>query len=645
MRSEFNGTDEGPQPGRTLSTEAEVEGGTGALEALDRFFGSGKGTGPQDPVASDGPGREAPPQAAKPDAAGQEGDQGDPPIPKQATGTNPSAGIDDRAGAVAGHGGDDRSSAGGEGDTEDRGSGGSGSQLEVVHPDDPGFLEEFGAFKDGEQGIFDWFALETKDPLDVEDDMFSEAADLPGKLAERESGKHGSAVGAADRRGNPAEAKGQRSLPDPSGPEAVRRGGLNGSRSPGETDGTVVDSAGAAIGSGSKAKPSGATPQDRSTVDRTSGKASGGAPWLRKLSAGWPRRGLAVVALAAVGGVGMMQLTGDAGFRRTLESAVFGSTGSEFGDASAPLPGDILSNLSLADSESPSNDAGSIVRVTGRMGDAVQLLEERTVPGNAGRFRLQLVPVDLNAAGPLTADAPETVEWDRLFSLLGKPVGTLSAKLGTGTGPIGADQPEARPETVGPSGSVRPSVEFTADDGFGFAATEAFDQSVPPVCNVDYLGADLPPVGVADEAEMPANPAAELEAVVTAVDRQAGAATGFMELEERVAGIVGRLEALDRNLDELRAQIGSVILRRTGAPSLSPFVAPEGFAQGLKPDAENREAVYVIRSGKDEPAPIAALAEVKIGDRVDGFGKVLDIVEYGDRGRLLVMEEGSVYLN
>ena len=53
---------------------------------------------------------------------------------------------------------------GGGGDPEDRGSGRSGSQFEVLHPDDPGFLDEFGAVKDSEQGIFDWFALETKDP-------------------------------------------------------------------------------------------------------------------------------------------------------------------------------------------------------------------------------------------------------------------------------------------------------------------------------------------------------------------------------------------------------------------------------------------------------------------------------------------------
>ena len=278
--------------------------------------------------------------------------------------------------------------------------------------------------------------------------MFSEAADLPSKLAERESGRRGSPVGAADRRGERAEAGRQRNNPELSGPRAVRRDGLNGKGSPGESNGTAAEGTGAAADSVSRAKPSGEAPQDRPAGDCASGRASGGAPGLRKLSAGWPRRGLAVVAMAVVGGVGLMQLTGDAGFRHTLKSAVSGMNGPEFGDVSAPLPDDILLNRSLADGDRMSNDAGPIVRVTGPMGDAESALEEGAVPRDAGRFRLQLVPVDLNAAGPLAVDAPETVEWDRLFSLLGQPVGILPTN--SGTWPFEADQPEARPGDGGP---------------------------------------------------------------------------------------------------------------------------------------------------------------------------------------------------
>ena len=130
-----------------------------------------------------------------------------------------------------------------------------------------------------------------------------------------------------------------------------------------------------------------------------------------------------------------------------------------------------------------------------------------------------------------------------------------------------------------------------------------------------------------------------------AVDGEAGTATGSKDLLERVAGIEVRLAAVNRNLDELRTQMGAAVLRRSGDLSLSPFVAPEGFAEGLEADASTNDATYVIRSREGESAPIAALTEVKIGDRIDGFGEVLDITEYGDGGRLLVMEEGSVYLN
>lgn len=668
MRSEFNRTGEGPQRERTASAGTGAEGGTGALEALDRFFGSGKGTGPQDPVASDGHGREAPPPAGEPAAAGQEDGRGGLPQPKQAVDANRSGSIDDDAeavadrspatagnaasepGAKAGPEGDDRSSADGGGDPEDRSSGRLGPQFEVVHPDDPGFLDEFGAVKDSEQGIFDWFALETKDPLDVEDDMFSEAADLPSKLAERESGKHPSAVGSAGRRGDRPEAGGRQSFPDRSGLGAVRRSGSNGSRSPGEANGNVAGESGAAAGSGTEDIPMGEIPEESAAGDCAASRESIDPPVCRKWGTGWSRRGLAVVALAVVGGVAVMQLTGDASFRRTLESAVSGAIGSEFGEVPAPLPDGILLNRSLAGGEGTYDDAGSIVRVTDRIGDPVPSLEERTVPGDAGRFRLQLVPVDLNATGPLAMDASETVEWDRLFSLLGQPVGTLSVELGNDTGTLDAsDEPEARPATVGSGGSVRPSVEFTADDGFGFAASDAVVRLTSPGGDVDHLGPDLPPVGFADgvwaPSPMVANPAAELGGAGSAEDREAAAATDFESLAVRVSGIEGRLAAVNRNVDELRTQVGAAILRRSGAKSHSLFVAPEGLAEGLEAHAPSNDATYVITSGRDGSEPIVALAEVKVGDRVDGFGRVFDIVEYGEGGRLLVMEEGSVYLN
>ena len=35
----------------------------------------------------------------------------------------------------------------------------------------------------------------------------------------------------------------------------------------------------------------------------------------------------------------------------------------------------------------------------------------------------------------------------------------------------------------------------------------------------------------------------------------------------------------------------------------------------------------------------------RIGDRVPGFGTVTDIISYAEGGRILVMQNGSVYLN
>ncbi len=667
MRSEFNRTGDGPQQERASSAGTGFEGGNDALEAMDRLFGSGGDAGPQDTALSDGPDHDAPPPAGQSVASGQDSERRRLPRQRQPTDAHRSGGTDGDADAVAvrrsapagsagsdpdaeaGHEGDDRAAVGGGAEPEDRGSVGSVSQFEVVHPDDPGFMDEFGAVKDAEQGIFDWFALETKDPLDVEDDMFSEAADLPGKLADREFGRRRSAVADADRRGNRPDANGQQSSPDRLGSEAAQPGGLNGSGSTGETNAAVAGDSGTAAGSGPEDIPGGEAPEDRAAGDWAAGSVSSSAPGYREWSAGWPRRGLAVVALAVVGGVALMQLTGDAGLRRTLESAISGIAGPEFGNVPAPLPDDILSNRSLVGEERTSNDVGTSVRATDRVDETVPTLAARTVSGDAGRFRLQLVPVDLNAGSPLAEDGPEMVEWDRLFSLLEKPVGSLAVNLGPDTEIVEAREPEAVPETADTGGSARPSVEFTADDGFGFAASDEPVRSESLAGNVEFLGPDRPPAGVSDSggvpSRMPAVPAAESVHLNAAVDREALTATGFESLAERVAGLEELLAAVNRNVDELRMRMGATVLRPPGALSLSPFVAPEGLAEGLEADAEGRDAVYVISSGKDETAPIAALAEVKVGDRVEGFGEVLDIAEYGDGGRLLVMEEGSVYLN
>ena len=44
-------------------------------------------------------------------------------------------------------------------------------------------------------------------------------------------------------------------------------------------------------------------------------------------------------------------------------------------------------------------------------------------------------------------------------------------------------------------------------------------------------------------------------------------------------------------------------------------------------------------------AESAALRDARIGDRVPGFGTVTDIISYAEGGRILVMQNGSVYLN
>lgn len=105
------------------------------------------------------------------------------------------------------------------------------------------------------------------------------------------------------------------------------------------------------------------------------------------------------------------------------------------------------------------------------------------------------------------------------------------------------------------------------------------------------------------------------------------------------------LEDLDRRISGLSRDVGLVArmsLNGTAAPLSLPVTAAP---RGSEPDAPGAGAIY-----QDSKAEIsvpgasgsAVPAEVKVGDFVDRYGYVLDIVPTSDGSRLVVMENGSV---
>ncbi|MCE2523681.1 MAG: hypothetical protein J4F49_10780 [Rhodobacteraceae bacterium] len=676
MQNEFKDNKRGNAPQEASRPVFQTEGEQGALKLMDRFFGSGEDLGREEAVASEGSefgkyvlsrksGSNGPAggrktshkteKTIKAHQAGSSADGGEAAIGEAATGKascepetvrNVASEVSRKdlhefedqpakAGAVA----PDRSVEGGAAMPQ-RSTG-----LDIVHPDDPDFLDEFGAVEESEdeQGIFDWFALESRDPLDVDDNMLSDAAELPEMPVDKVDVRRQGYEVAADRRVAQARAVERKGRISVSGTEQEVRRNRFGNEGSGEVGKAQTVLADDSDGPGCETNSSGKMPDSGAGRNGTGGEAPGGGVFGgRKFGIGRSRRGIVVLAMAAVGGIAMMQSTGNDSVMRSFETAVSGITDALSGNFPGPTRDAPLTDHSLAGGEWVAGSGTQPATEIDREFDAMPMTPKQVLAEDEGRFRLQLVPVD----------ASEIAEWDRLFALLEQPViNAPPTHAGSDSGFRYAENLPARAEEALPGHSTRRVADFTADDGFALDDIAAAVQLQSSGQNTGYTGLGLPFPGAAQQANMIPEDSAQMSGAPSGVNsvtsEQGEMIAEFRDVADRVGKLEERLAEFDGQFDRLHAQVSAAIVRQVGFGSrrLSPFSTPAGLARDFEGGVGIAESNHVIIAGMGGLTPATSFAGIEVGDRVDGFGKVLEIADYDDGGTLFVMEGGTVYLN
>ncbi len=651
-------------------TESTFDEDNDPLAAMDRYFGSGpvveedpaeardhgedsekvsrraSSAGP--PASESGPGRKgavsAKQQTSSPQSAGRAGR----PDVKSGTDSIPENGNGVFSGQPTGQG----SAVEEDVLAETRPKAGEGP--EVVGPDDPGFLEEFGSVdghRDPRQEIFDWFALDSGDPLDVGDDVFSEAQALPEILADAQKKR----LGRADDGPNDGKCP-VAGLADRQEPQAMS--GMSGHGQPAGND----------RDSGRFRSPKDELPDEddhnnapmQSRSSGGSGSVLGNMNW----SMGLSQRRLAVLALAVIGGVAVMQVTGDG---RILQ--ILGRAGSSLGN---PL-GSVSPLSAMSEDAFPGNagthngqllaaQQGGGASSTGPVsetasGDAAEhpeLLAHRAQEAPVTRsFRLELEPAGENPGRPQLVGASELAEWDRVFEFLDGPdLSALQVVISDTAGPEGAAVPASHGVMAQSDHPYRLGDSFTADDGFAMAIPGGFAELEQDVPAAGILGPDRPVPGEYGTGGYNVGTAARAVAPLPEhlpnIGRQAGAVqVPASDLEARLGRLENRLAAVDGQILRLQKRAATDVLRDRGPALLqfSPGNALARFDGPVEQGEIDSSGAYVISAGSGDRSITLAFDGVGIGDHVEGFGRVLEISDYGEEGRLFVMEEGAVLLN
>ena len=530
----------------------------------------------------------------------------------------------------------------------------AGEGLEVVGPDDPGFLEEFGSVDmhhDQQQEIFDWFALDGGDPLDAGDDVFSEAQALPEILADAQEERRGRAEDGSNDGQCPVAG-----LTDRQEPRFMS--GVSDHRRPAWNDNDSLRFR----------SPRGELPDDNDGRDTPAQSRSGGSngsyPGNMNWTLGRSRKRLAVLALAVFGGVAAMQLNGDG---RMLQ--ILGRAGSSLGKP----PGSASPLSAMTDATFPGKTGrhsgqslvaqpGGGASLTGKVSDTAGRIAagRPDLPAHSvsetpitRSLRLELLPAGESPGKPQPAGASELAEWDRVFAFLDEPGRpALQVAMSGMTGPKGAAERGSHGVMAQSDLPCRPGGSFTADDGFAMAMPAGFAELKQDVPAAGILGPDGRVPGGDGTGEhivrTTASGIVPLPEQVPPAGGQGGAVQVLAsDLEARMYRLENRLATVDGQILRLQKRAAVDVLRDKG-PALLQFSPGDALARfdGAVEQGENvSNGSYVISAGSGEQSITLALDGVGIGDHVEGFGKILEIADYGEEGRLFVMEGGAVLLN
>ena len=554
-------------------------------------------------------------------------------------------------------------------------------QWSLFGPGDQGFMDEFGGTDDADsaqQEIFDWFALEIDDPLDVQNDVFGEAEALPGLLADMEKLKLSSenSVDAKPSRNTEFDFEQSITAPSEANPDP-NAGSQPSQRKPEEQHAKFQEDPGPIENDAAAEEDS--WPEAPQPTGPRNGQPTGNRRWL-PTDQQWPWRlgrnvrRISVICLAAILGIAAVHSAGVGGFGdRFLQpiAEILVPVGEPFrsaGDAVEAIrpAADPGNPLDLADhTESvlavePGHSGPTLVP-TGRNSSAMP--QPAREP-----FRLILEPVGLEAGVPVKIDAADAAEWNRLLELLHQTAG-LADRQGSaleenteesivalqnssteGSDGISSDD-SGVPIVSGNAGFASVSGEitrtFTADDGFAPSASIARPDEFAVETDIRKArpGNAADPGGQAAELEILHDSGHSEHGVATTPSGQPPETIAAVDASQRLEQIEKRLTVIEQELNRLDGRSVDARSPEAAHPlhlSFGEITALPVKERDAAPTVSQR--AYVMKGGSGNLPLSAELDNIKIGDQVGGFGRVIDLSEYEGGGRLLVMENGTVFV-
>ena len=476
--------------------------------------------------------------------------------------------------------------------------------LVVIDQDDPSIFEEFGALAtEDEQGVYDWFALDMVDPLDVDDDervrdevgAINRPADSPPAAAGRPP------PNASSREPGPVALAGESRPRAPNGESATRpRPGIADVPEPGEV-------------------PSDSPPEPVKA---------------RRLRLpGWAGRRLIVFLLAALAGLAMMATTGPDRARLFLDglfAMVSPLTGT---DRPAGTP--VMTARDVSATLPPAPPAGEPTPEDRSLAPAFRtdMLAPASPRLAAGTLQIDLRPVAATA-NFVPIGTARAAEWSQLFEFIDQPP---PAAITNNDAPVPeeiSDPPERPPLPK----SSHPGREFTPDDGFTPQATTPLNSDLAGY-GPDGLATDLVAQGPQAPAAAP-TPNDSTLAAAPPPQTHPEILTRIDTIEASLTGITQQLAAIDRQLHHApgRQPAGEFHLPQASTIS-TPFRTP---ATGPRPTDRGR---YLVSASLEGTPTGRMFAGIATGDHVEGFGKVIDITSFDEGGQLYVMEHGAVFID
>ena len=260
--------------------------------------------------------------------------------------------------------------------------------------------------------------------------------------------------------------------------------------------------------------------------------------------------------------------------------------------------------------------------------------------------KLIAVELEFDRAGPETVpiSADELNRWSEFFRLFETGNGKFSSSLGAG--PVMMDPApmtvrELRPENlISPAVTGADTLAEEPETQSPFAAHPLDQQTGAPQSLQAQTGSETgqESIGGLDEAFRTGRSVQSAAAGPIGTSR-------LLEMEMRIQSAENRILALEQEKSSQILEFSNGIHRSAARswPLREGQLANGGRAAESQPQASRSRTFSLVsvngRSGQQ------TLRSARVGDFIDGYGTVNDIIVYDDGGRMLMMDGGSVYVN